>query len=78
MSSIKSGDENPFATIADSNVTTLIAGIVLWGFGTGTIKSFAIVMTLGIATSLFTSVVGSRALVHFVWGRKKRLESLSI
>ncbi len=78
MSSINAGFEKAFATIADSNVTTLIAGIVLWGFGTGTIKSFAIVMTLGIATSLFTSVVGSRALVHFVWGRKKRLESLSI
>jgi len=78
MSSINAGFEKAFATIADSNVTTLIAGVVLWAFGTGTIKSFAIVMTLGIATSLFTSVVGSRALVHFVWGRKKRIESLSI
>ncbi|MES1195554.1 MAG: protein translocase subunit SecD [Steroidobacter sp.] len=78
MASINAGFEKAFATIADSNVTTLIAGVVLWGFGTGTIKSFAIVMTLGILTSLFTSVVGSRALVHFVWGRKKRIESLSI
>jgi len=78
MSSINAGFEKAFATIADSNVTTLIAGVVLWAFGTGTIKSFAIVMTLGIVTSLFTSVVGSRALVHFVWGRRKRIESLSI
>ncbi len=78
MTSINAGFEKAFATIADSNVTTLIAGVVLWGFGTGTIKSFAIVMTLGIVTSLFTSVVGSRALVHFVWGRKRRIESLSI
>jgi preprotein translocase subunit SecD len=78
MASINAGFEKAFATIADSNVTTLIAGVVLWQFGTGTIKSFAIVMTLGIATSLFTSVVGSRALVHFVWGRQKRIESLSI
>ncbi len=78
MAAINSGFEKAFATIADSNVTTLIAGVVLYAFGTGTIKSFAIVMTLGIITSLFTSVVGSRALVHFVWGRQRKLESLSI
>ncbi len=78
MASINAGFEKAFATIADSNVTTLIAGVVLYAFGTGTIKSFAIVMTLGILTSLFTSVVGSRALVHFVWGRHRKLESLSI
>ena len=78
MASINAGFEKAFATIADSNVTTLIAGVVLYAFGTGTIKSFAIVMTLGIITSLFTSVVGSRALVHFVWGRQRKLESLSI
>jgi preprotein translocase subunit SecD len=78
MASINSGFEKAFATIADSNVTTLIAGVVLYAFGTGTIKSFAIVMTLGILTSLFTSVVGSRALVHYLWGRKRKLESLSI
>ncbi len=78
MAAINSGFEKAFATIADSNVTTLIAGVVLYAFGTGTIKSFAIVMTLGILTSLFTSVVGSRALVHFVWGRKRKIEHLSI
>jgi preprotein translocase subunit SecD len=78
LSAINSGFDKAFATIADSNVTTLIAGVVLYAFGTGTIKSFAAVMTLGIATSLFTSVVGSRALVHYVWGRKRKLESLSI
>lgn len=78
LSSINVGFEKAFATIADSNVTTLIAGVVLFAFGTGTIRSFAIVMTLGILTSLFTSVVGSRALVHWVWGRKRRLEHLSI
>ncbi len=78
LAAINSGFEKAFATIADSNVTTLIAGVVLYAFGTGTIKSFAIVMTLGIATSLFTSVVGSRALVHYVWGRQRKLESLSI
>ena len=78
LSSINIGFEKAFATIADSNVTTLIAGVVLFAFGTGTIRSFAIVMTLGIVTSLFTSVVGSRALVHAIWGRRRRLERLSI
>lgn len=78
MSAINAGFERAFATIADSNVTTLIAGVVLFAFGTGTIRSFAIVMTLGILTSLFTSIVGSRALVHYIWGRRKRVERLSI
>ncbi|MGH8236551.1 MAG: protein translocase subunit SecD [Steroidobacteraceae bacterium] len=76
--SINAGFEKAFATIADSNVTTLIAGVVLFAFGTGTIRSFAIVMTLGILTSLFTSVVGSRALVHWIWGRRQRLAHLPI
>ena len=78
LSSINIGFEKAFATIADSNVTTLIAGVVLFAFGTGTIRSFAIVMTLGILTSLFTSVVGSRALVHAIWGHRRKLERLSI
>jgi preprotein translocase subunit SecD len=78
LQSINVGFEKAFATIADSNVTTLIAGVVLFAFGTGTIRSFAIVMTLGIVTSLFTSVVGSRALVHFLWGRRRKLDHLSI
>jgi preprotein translocase subunit SecD len=78
LAAINSGFEKAFATIADSNVTTLIAGVVLYAFGTGTIKSFAAVMTLGILTSLFTSVVGSRALVHFVWGRRRKIDHLSI
>jgi len=78
QAAINAGFEKAFATIADSNVTTLIAGVVLFAFGTGTIRSFAIVMTLGIVTSMFTAVVGSRALVHAIWGRKRRLERLSI
>jgi preprotein translocase subunit SecD len=78
QAAINAGFEKAFATIADSNVTTLIAGVVLMALGSGTILSFAIVMTLGILTSLFTSVVGSRALVHFVWGRRKQIDRLSI
>lgn len=78
LSAINAGFDKAFATIADSNVTTLIAGVVLFAFGTGTIRSFAIVMTLGILTSLFTSVVGSRVLVHAIWGRRPRLAHLPI
>jgi preprotein translocase subunit SecD len=78
LAAINAGFEKAFATIADSNVTTLIAGVVLFAFGSGTIRSFAEVMTLGILTSLFTSVVGSRALVHLIWGRRRRLERLPI
>jgi preprotein translocase subunit SecD len=78
QAAINAGFDKAFATIADSNVTTLIAGVVLMALGSGAILSFAIVMTLGIITSLFTSVVGSRALVHAIWGRRKRVQSLSI
>ena len=78
IASINAGFEKAFATIADSNVTTAIAGIVLFVFGTGPIRSFAIVMTLGIATSMFTAILGSRALIHFIWGRRRKLERLSI
>jgi preprotein translocase subunit SecD len=78
LAAINAGFDKAFATIADSNVTTLIAGVVLFAFGTGTIRSFAIVMTLGILTSLFTSVVGSRVLVHAIWGRRPRLAHLPI
>jgi preprotein translocase subunit SecD len=75
---IDSGFEKAFSSIADANVTTLIAGIVLFTFGTGPIRGFAVVLSLGIITSLFTAVVGSRALIHLLWGRKRKLERLSI
>ena len=72
QSAINAGFDKAFSTIADSNVTTLIAGVVLFAFGTGPIKSFAVRLTLGILTSLFTSVVGSRALVHAHLGPSPR------
>jgi preprotein translocase subunit SecD len=78
LAAIDAGFEHAFSAIADSNLTTLIAGVVLYAFGTGTIKSFAIVLIIGIATSLFTAIIGSRALIHFVWGRRRKLETLSI
>ena len=65
-------------SIADSNVTTLIAGVVLFTFGTGPVRGFAVVLSLGIVTSMFTALVGSRALIHLIWGRRRKLDSLSI
>ncbi|HEY6482885.1 MAG TPA: protein translocase subunit SecD [Steroidobacteraceae bacterium] len=78
QAAIRAGFEKAFSAIADSNVTTLIAGVVLWVFGTGPIRGFAIVLTLGIATSLFTSLMGSRALLTLMYGGRRKLTRLSI
>jgi preprotein translocase subunit SecD len=75
---IASGFEKAFSAIADSNVTTLIAGIVLWVYGTGPIRGFAVVLSLGIATSMFTSLMGSRALLTLMYGGARRPGHLSI
>jgi preprotein translocase subunit SecD len=75
---IVSGFEKAFSAIADSNVTTLIAGIVLWVYGTGPIRGFAVVLSLGIATSMFTSLLGSRALLTLMYGGARRPTHLSI
>lgn len=76
--SIKSGYEKAFSTIADANVTTLIAAIVLFAFGTGPIKGFAVTLCVGIMTSMFTAIVLSRAVVNLIYGRKKKLQSIAI
>ena len=78
QAAINIGYERAFATILDSNVTTLIAGLALLAFGSGPVKGFAIVHCLGILTSMFSSVMFSRALVNLWYGRKKKLKSLSI
>jgi preprotein translocase subunit SecD len=72
------GYERAFATIFDSNVTTLIAGVALLVFGSGPVKGFAVVHCLGILTSMFSSVMFSRGLVNLWYGRKKKLKSVSI
>ena len=72
------GYERAWATILDSNVTTLIAGVALLVFGSGPIKGFAVVHCLGILTSMFSSVVFSRGLVNLWYGRQKKLKSVSI
>ena len=70
QASITAGYEKAFGTIADANITTLIAALVLFTFGTGPIKGFAITLTLGIITSLFTAIIASRAIVNIVYGQR--------
>lgn len=78
QSAIKAGYDKAFSSIADANITTLIAAVVLFGFGTGPIKGFAVTLSLGIITSMFTAIVGTRAIANLVYGRKRRLQGLSI
>ena len=72
------GYERAFATILDSNITTLIAGLALLIFGSGPIRGFAVVHCLGILTSMFSSVVVSRAFVNLWYGRRRKLSHISI
>lgn len=72
QASINAGYERAFATIADANITTLIAAVVLFGFGTGSIKGFAVTLSLGILTSMFTAIMGTRAIINLIYGRKQR------
>jgi preprotein translocase subunit SecD len=78
QAAINTGYERAFATILDSNVTTLIAGLALLAFGSGPVRGFAIVHCLGIMTSMFSAVMFSRGLVNLWYGRKKRLKGVSI
>ena len=75
---ISNGYEKAWATILDSNVTTLIAGLALLVFGSGPIRGFAVVHVLGILTSMFSSVLFSRGLVNLIYGRKKKISKLAI
>lgn len=77
QASIAAGYEKALSTIADANVTTLIAALVLFLFGTGPIKGFAITLSVGILTSMFTSIIGTRAVVNLFMGGR-RLERLAI
>jgi preprotein translocase subunit SecD len=71
QTAINSGYEKAFSSIADANITTLIAAVVLFGIGTGSIKGFAITLMLGIITSMFTAIVGTRAIVNLFYGGRK-------
>jgi len=75
---INLGFERAWGTILDSNVTTLIAAVALLAFGSGPVRAFAIVHGLGILTSMFSAVVGARALANLWYGRRKKLQKISI
>ncbi|MBB1163103.1 protein translocase subunit SecD [Aquariibacter albus] len=78
QTAIHLGYERAFATILDSNITTLIAGVALLAFGSGPVRGFAVVHCLGILTSMFSAVLFSRGLVNLWYGRQKKLKSVSI
>ena len=77
QAAIHAGYEKAFSSIADANITTLIAAVVLFTFGTGPIRGFAVTLSLGIITSMFTAIVGTRAVVNALYGGK-RVQTLPI
>jgi len=78
QASIQSGYEKAFSTIADANITTLIAAVVLLSYGTGAIKGFAVTLSIGIVTSMLTAILGTRAVINLIYGGRKRVQRLSI
>ena len=78
QASIHAGYEKAFSTIADANITTLIAAVVLLSYGTGAIKGFAVTLSIGIVTSMLTAILGTRAVINLIYGGNKRVSSLSI
>ncbi len=78
QASIATGYDRAFGTILDSNVTNLIAGLALFLFGSGPVRGFAVVLCLGILTSMFSSVMVSRAIVNLLFGRRRKLERIPI
>jgi preprotein translocase subunit SecD len=78
QAAIQAGYDRAWATILDSNITTLIAGVALLAFGSGPVRGFAVVHCIGILTSMFSAVFFSRGLVNLWYGRKKKLKSVSI
>jgi preprotein translocase subunit SecD len=78
QAAIHAGYERAFGTILDSNITTLIAGIALFMFGSGPVRGFAVVLCLGILTSMFSAVMVSRSMVNLVYGSRRKLEKLSV
>ena len=78
QAAIAAGYDRAWDTILDSNITTLIAGIALLVFGSGPVRGFAVVHCLGILTSMFSAILVSRMLINFIYGRRRKVESLSI
>ena len=78
QASIQAGYEKAFSTIVDANITTLIAAIVLFNFGTGPIKGFAVTLSIGIITSMFTAILGTRTVINLMYGGRRRVTQLAI
>jgi preprotein translocase subunit SecD len=78
LAAISAGFDKAFSAIADSNVTMLMAGGVLFLFGSGPVRGFAVTLCIGIATSMFTALIGSRAIIHLIYGRRRRVDRLAI
>jgi len=78
QASIHMGYEKAWGTILDSNITTLIAGLALFMFGSGPIKGFAVVHVLGILTSMYSAIWVSRSIINYIYGRKRKINALSI
>ena len=78
QAAIHEGYSRAFVTIADSNITTFITGLILFMVGTGSVKGFALVLMIGLASSMFTAVTACRAIVNWVWGSRTNLKKLSI
>jgi len=77
QSSIYAGYEKAFGTIFDANITTLLVALVLFGFGTGPVKGFAVTLSIGILSSMFTAILGTRMVINWIYG-SRRVEKLSI
>jgi preprotein translocase subunit SecD len=78
QAAIHAGYDRAWGTILDSNITTLIAGLALFMFGTGPVKGFAVVHVLGILTSMFSAVLVSRAVVNLYYGYRRKIDRVSI
>jgi preprotein translocase subunit SecD len=78
FASIEAGYDRALGTIADSNITTLIAGLMLFVLGSGPVKGFAVVLCIGILTSMFTALMGTRSLVYLVYGGRRRIDKLAV
>ena len=78
QASISIGYEKAWGTLLDSNMTTMIAGLALVMFGSGPVKGFAVVLVLGILTSMYSSIWVSRAIINYIYGRRRHIDKLSI
>ncbi len=78
QSAIYKGYEQAFVSILDANITTLLVAVILYAIGTGPVQGFAVTLSIGILTSMFTAIMGTRALANLVYGRRRNLKKIWI